>query len=429
MKTLKIDLEVLAKFIIVILSLMYLIEDLNFIRYTLMFISVLILGIIAFKNKNKYMNLYMLLASLFILSFLVTILSSDKSVHNVIEFVDFILIFFGLFHVTDSENNEKLMLIFSYIYLVFTFLMAIVDLVMYVIHYEGSYYFIDHYEYLGIRENRLWGIFNANMTAFLSCLSIIISIIFLMKINKHKKKIILNIVLQMHVFIYAQSRTMWIVSSIVITVYVLKYFTAKYILKRLLIAFLIVGGIYISSNIYSSITINVPKAINMMFSNENLKDEEIEASRIVDSENVSQGRVDLWKKTISMAEERPLFGIGLRPLKEDAYKNFTHKWASIIRLAGVHNIYIMIFAVSGAIGLILFLMFAGVCMFRFVKYILKKDAQKYMVVVCTFCAAMFVEELFESRMLYIMNYYTVTVFLMMGYALDKINKTFHVDKN
>lgn len=414
------NLEIITKYLIIIIGLIYQVEILNELRYALMFVATIQVLILIGTNIDEYRKMVFFAGGIFLILFILTAMISEFSKYSIIEGVNIFLLIFGLGNILDFEKNKKFYKQIIYAYIIFTFLMAIVDLSMYVVYFSGKYYFIDHYEYLGVHDSRLWGIFNANMTAVLVLISIILTWIGLIQ-KKYKKFLILNLILQIHVFILAQSRTTWLGVSVIIGIYILKYKPIKNIFVKIILAGLLCTSLYYFSNIYNKVLIKIPQTI-LFVSNEEGKPDEIAGLRKLNEDNKMQGRDYLWNVSYKLFREKPILGIGLYPVKEGTDKYFDKYWVSVVRQAGIHNMYLMILMVGGILGLISFLAYISILIWHVLKRFLFNNITKIEIILFGLLFAMFVQEVAESRIFYWLNYYSIICFLLIGYITKKYIK-------
>lgn len=414
----------IAKLFIIITGLTYAFENLLYIRYFLVLIACILILSDIVMNFRYFLKLRFIILGLFLLQFLIISVVYNNSVKNFIECINLFLFIYGLVNFSNDIKSMKLAKFVSIIFIIASAFIAIIDLIMFVMYYSGRVYIIDHYEPIGMYEGRLWGIFNANITAFIALASILFTVIILMNNNRYKKLMYINIVLQMHVFILAQSRTMMFI-FLILLVYYISFIKYKLLLLRykliitglVMLIMITIPHIYVSKILYV-----IPNTIHKINVSNNVDDEEIQLERNSTTENVSQGRSELWEDSFKVIKKSVLFGNGLRPLYEDAVNNFSDRWYNVVKLAGVHNIYIMILVVSGLVGLILFLIFVFSTIVKFGKAIFINTNEDYIKLLMLFILMLFFEELLESRMLYINNYFTLIFWFGVGYCYNYIEK-------
>lgn len=419
MRFYKSNIEVITKYIIIFIGLIYQASILDNVRYFLMAVATAQVLYIILQNKKLYRKFIYFVSGAFLISFLITIIFSQYSKYNLIELIDMFLLMFGLGNVINLEENKKMYKYLSYGYIFFTFLMSVVDLGLYLTYYSGKYYFIDHYEYIGMHDGRLWGIFNANMTATLCLVSIILSYIGIVSKNRYKKFLIVNIFLNFNVFIFAQSRSAWLGMSVVIVVAIFKSRLFKNKFLKIVFSLILCATLYLGSFVYNQAIIELPKMVVELEDIET-NGEDIEAIRYIEDSNKLQGRGYLWEKGSEIFKENPLFGKGLYPMKEGVNEYFEKIWTPVVRQAGIHNLYIMVLSVGGIMGIGIFLVYITYLVYNAVKNILIKEMNQSEAVLWAMLIAVFVQELAESRIFYWLNYFSLISFLIIGYLIRKM---------
>lgn len=430
MKKVNIKLDTVIKILILFLAITYAIGELFYLRLGIGVVTVLLVVYNILKNRSNYRDrAYIILAIFFGLNILSTIINySTFNKYNCIELINMFLLFFGVMGGYSKRVDffEKSKFIYFYNYV--AFLLGIIALIMYVLNVHGYYYLDKSIEFYGVYEGRLWGLVNANITSFIATVAIIFCVI-LYKREKSRFNSI-NLVIQIHVFLLAQSRAMWavvIAIAILYIVYYKKYRKNKIYVATiaLLAAFFLYSLSYLYISYVTVLPVKLVSHIRYYITDGNEEDEEIRATRLINKDSVTQGRTELWKDTIVLIKKSPIIGNGLYEIKYEGVKYFGERWGNVVRLAGVHNIYIMILVVGGAVSLVVFIIFIMSVIFRFGKYLVKedKDKNKTVMLIMLLCIMLFFEELIESRMLYTLNYYSYMFWLLLGYGLNKVIKS------
>lgn len=430
------NINLLTKYGIILLGVIYPVMNKTSVQYVLMCILVFFTIVDIAYNAKKFVRVETFIGILFVMSFLISICINKWTITNCVELINTFMVFTNLINVNDNWDNKKSVRVLIIIYIVTTAIVAFIDLAMYISYYEGSYWLNDHYEYLGVKDGRLWGLFNANISAFLAITSLTLTIVIFLKTEKCRELMIVNIILQAHILIYSQSRSVWIIIASVVTAFI--YTSPKLKVNNIFIKFLcgiiVTVLLYGGAHIYNEASGYIPRAmmnikiekailsnINKMqkFDIHNMEKDDISVERNIEEGHISQGRVGLWSGTFKIIKKSPILGNSLTPFREDADKNFDEYWVSIVRNAGIHNVYIMIIGVSGLLGLFIFMMFVLWTYFKFIKYIFNPKGERHVKILMAFSLSMFIEEMIESRMLYMMNYYIVVVFMIIGYCYYK----------
>lgn len=433
------------------------------------------IAVLFVKYPQRYARRAYVLLLIFCVLHVVTTLYNYKTftMYNLIELSTMVLLFFGLMYCNRADGGVRERFVVMRIYNAVAAPIAVLDLLMYLFYIRGSYLLNGNEERFGMFEGRLWGLFNANMTAFLAFIAMMFSYL-LWRRGHHKRWNTVHFILQLHVFLLAQSRSMWAVFVVVVCVVIgLTAKTRKKRLYRMVIGIPCIVLFYLVSQLYISYVTIQParllyhlrtshhgvkhsaadsrrsKPVNQEaerkvkedftispghegitdFSlhfdedtgeQETMKGDEPEAKRHVPSNSVTQGRAELWKDSLLIVERSPLIGNGLYELRVTPENYFSEHWVTIVRLFGLHNTYMMILVVGGIFSLAVFLAFVAETVYRFLKYILTVPGETEIKVLMAFCLAMFGEEMLESRILYIFNYSSIIFWLLMGYCWQAV---------
>ena len=293
----------------------------------------------------------------------------------------------------------------------------------------------------GMRENRLWGLYNPNSGSVLNYVSILLTVLLPKKKLGVKIFLGMNIVIQSLCFILTQSRGGWICLLTYIAIYLL--FIKKYNFKEtkqalkwcykavvtvVLCVVVIAGGNLLKTGLgYIPVAIEevMPDAESHLSEKDKFlhgKGEKPSTSleRLDKKENnlesISTGRSDLWKMGLKAYTKSPVFGIGYRSI-DDVLVEEMSKGAYINSGGGgLHNIYITVLVSCGAVGFILFALYL-LCVLKKVAFgIFNPNISTYGKCIMAFIPVWLVGELVESRIVLGMNFQAIIFWIMIGYV-------------
>lgn len=326
----RVNQEAVLKLFIIILFVVWLIKIINTEKYFL-------------KRTNLNFPL-ILFASALVLSLFIS-KTKTVSFQEFIIFLSYILIFFFITNNLDRKTDFNS---FIHLFFIISSLVSIYTII--------QYYGFD--PYLSDLNNLTSTIGQKNWIS--NYLAMIFPVLFSYFLSeKTKKKIIYFFLLSILyvTLMICQSRGIWISISItvILAIYIifkLKFYEIFKINKKwlflLLITFLIITIIYSTDNLLNKSAITVPQRALSTFDE---KDPSINT------------RLLIWKTTLEMIKDRPIFGSGIGTFKMN-YLNyqaeFLRKNPGYIKYSGkageAHNEYLQMWAELGIIGLGLFIL-------------------------------------------------------------------------
>lgn len=202
-----------------------------------------------------YKNRYVLTLFAFLACYGITILTQATTHRGEsIKSWLYMLITFTALFVSDAENRDKLEREIKIILNTIISCTAILNLICiftYCFQMNTSYEAEGITVYIGMYDNRLWGLYNPNVGAMLAVVSFAISIFFLLKIKSEKIKnvkvfYIVNCVIQFLMIILTGSRTVIYGTAFGIVIFIVAFYHKKGVVLRLgtavLAGVLFVGG-------------------------------------------------------------------------------------------------------------------------------------------------------------------------------------------
>lgn len=345
---------------------------------------------------------------------------------------------------------------YSNIIVFITFICSILSLLIYLLNIKLSIYNGYQAVLIGVFEGRLWSIYgNPNTLGHFSLLSILFSLILFILNNSKKNKtyLIINIVFQWLCILLSNSRStlVGVFGALFILVFyglaekgknnnqsVIDYIKNNIIKLLLKVLSIIVGVIGLSIIIkhsipYLSVYINIinskdtPTIISTNPSQiDNGKKIEIEKlisnekSKIVreqQTEDISNGRFEIWKGAVKVSAKRPIFGVGFKNVNGEInkYINEDFRKENPQITENTHNIYLQILTSHGIIALVVFVSYFILLFKENIMYLsLYKgnDSKLYFVSLITFCIIMSLLSinLFDSNILYFFSLFCVPIF-------------------
>ena len=290
---------------------------------------------------------------------------------------------------------------------------------------------------IGIYENRLWGLYNANRAGAVCMFSIWSSIYLLYK--KEKKRIlIINIILQFFYMVLTGSRGAWysfLFSMVILVVFVfigkerIKKASALGRLKCLaagaacLLAIVLAAEVVqtvapymvISGGQHGTGSSSSKKRINFSKRVEEFEDENFGS--------VSNGRLDLWKAGMQVWEKDPVFGVGIGSIYENGKGYLSKKGALSLKGGILHNIILTTLVGTGIVGILALAAFLVILAVRCIKVLFCSD-NKFLLILCAEIAGIMLLNMVENNILFwnceqaVVFWYICSYFL---YYTDKKN--------
>lgn len=342
----------------------------------------------------------------------------------------------------DRETVKKEMRLVSYVFVVMSFLLSLICFATYVFSINTHYTTDEGWKYIGMFENRLWGLYNPNTGSTLATISIVLTVFLWMTRGKKSKWLtaffITNLCIQSFCLILTGSRTALYVLYIGVAMLVfyllplkwLKARSVKNYLLRIAAAGLAVICVFTSFQVVKTGLSYVPSLtrsiISISTTGEELEIEKEELTRLEVEENREggflTGRQHLWQAGLKAFLESPIFGVTRENLAERA-KGYliSEAWEGTLGTGGLHNIYITILVSSGIIGFVLIAAFTVWSLIKMFSslYRRKFDGKERYCFLFSFVliALFFVMEMFEARILYRVSLFYIVFWIYYGYAM------------
>lgn len=375
-----------------------------------------LLAIFLIKNYRVYLeNKLAMVLFLFCVANGITILVNwrVKLSSNIFSFgylTTSLLLVFNMFWQKEEEEIEKKVKIFSWMNVIMPLIYATVALITFLLSIEVRYELPNGYQYLGMFENRLWGLFNPNTGGMMAVISMAFSLYLIEKSAQKKKLLIVNIVIQYLYLILTQSRSAYgafiFLCLIVIGFVWVKrenIFTKeiKICAKSILKAVVIFVCILALSPIVKHTIVLIPDTVSSLQGEEE-KTEIVRTEEFFEEEDansVSNGRVEIWKAGLKVWKTSPIVGVGNNCIYEYAKRDLDKGTAQALHNGGLHNVYVTTLVASGIVGLGILAVFLIMVFIRFAKALfLKQETSTF--ILMGLCGGILISDLMESRILY-----------------------------
>lgn len=443
---------------------------------TLLIWSLIILSTRLFKNRYTYQASPFYFLGSFLIIYGISILSNNKVFlnENISQWCYMITYFFVLYY-CDRDKKEQQILneikIISNTIICITAVFSLVSFYTFLISYSSHYNSPNGWMYLGMFENRLWGLYNPNTGGTLNFISIVLSLsaFCLYQKNKYKFLYLINAILQFFCLILTQSRASYAIFTLFIALLFCFFIYKKFkstkhkhsfalsIPFTILIAFI---TIVVASpvkdllsylpvpfqnytHLSSSVSVNwqqskvnrafyMPKLISYKkhSTEDQLQDKikPVALERMEELENrpggLLTGRQDLWKGGIKAFLHHPILGVTHEGIPTFVKPFISSIWYKNLKVGGLHNIYLTILVSSGVLGFLALAGFALFTMIQTIKVFKKSDVINHFIIyvlgIMIFC--FYIVEFFESRILFQVNFFGVFFWIFYGYVMNSINK-------
>lgn len=373
-------------------------------------------------NWKKYRKIpCLILMVLFCLSFLLsTVMNRQYGMTDNLKWIIWTGIqFFGLY-VCDPDRDEKKYRrefeIISYIFIIVTVIAAVASLIMLVKSYSAILYTVDgEFIVTGFEWDRLWGVYtDPNYGAICSVIGIVLSLLYaIQKKGIRKCGYVIAIVLNYVYLVFSDSRTGEIALMVSVGIFLCfcgikkfqnkKYLKSAFLVICVLLAAFIVGQQMKTQNIIyqkKAAAIREINAKKQVGTKENQKSQSTEQKNIQKNqksqpterqkniqEDVSNGRLALWKSSIEIWKSSPVYGSGYSTLIQYAKEHVPDTYAvnnDVGEYTSMHNTFFCTLAFQGAIGAGLLILIALRILFYVIKAVLFEQDKRQPEVIAMF---------------------------------------------
>lgn len=385
------------------------------------------------KNRQNYMRKEYVFLFLFCVSYAVTIMLRRAHFINEVAILGYTgLLFFTMTYYDQGRSEEetkKELKTLSWIIIIGTFIFSLIGFCMFLFSFSGYFKLEGTVFVYGMRENRLWGLYNPNTGVVLNYISGILSLLLLKYKEKKRKFLIFNLVLQIFCFILTQSRGGWVCLFAYVIFYLLfikkwkKDFKGirRWLYKSVLTV-LICAALYGGSEIVKTALSYAPTGVaRIIYSDEEVARKHNELKRLdkkhKDMESMTTGRFGMWKIGLQAYEDNPIMGIGYRSIDDSLKKMMDKDSYNNSSAGGLHNVYVTTLVSSGTVGFLLIFGFAVVFLKRGTFLFFNKTTKDYVKYMLIFIPAWLIGEFVESRILFGINFLAIVFWITVGYCM------------
>lgn len=315
-----------------------------------------------------------------------------------------------------------------------SFFLSLICFYTFLFSINQIYVFGEKIGYLGMWDERLWGLYNANTGGAINAISLIASVALWKTAGKGKKPLKmwygLNFVLQFVCLTLTYSRTSMYSLILAIGFGILFFGTGKweekarnFPLRRWAIR---AGTAILSALVMYGAFPLVRKGVSYL--PDLVSDEKVESGYFSTPEMAAEhrggvltGRPILWKAGSQAFLEAPLFGVGRENLYEKTVPHLSDSsWSPDLKAGGVHNGYLTVLISSGLVGSLFFL---GFLIWNGKKVwgqllLVREKTDAIFLFGMVFLVMMLIMEFFEARVLYQVNLFMCLFWMGAGYVMD-----------
>lgn len=397
-----------------------------------------------YKHILKDKMVLLLLAFLAFSGFTIGVMRSENFAENIKEWLYMLIFFLVIFRVNGKTREEikKEIRLIAYTILICTAILSSLCMFTYFMGISDSYKVGRTVIYVGISGGRLWGLYNPNVGASIAIVSIVLSAFAMFTIKRKciRVLLILNLLVQYSVLILSGSRTIqygFVICSVVLTFGMLPLvvkkwsgMSVKHVLLRGGIAIVTAGLLLVLFKVSLPALSALPR---MQTEVVNAAQEETKASSDKYSTEIGRkdtgadtmggvlnGRQYLWGAAGKILSEYPVLGVGYENIYQYGVDGITHKYyKNVFRRAGLLNGYLTILCASGILGGIWMLWFFVSLMWKLLKKsgkIRQIQGNEWLIASAFLVLLFLLTELFEARILYVVNVNMVLFWSIAGYA-------------
>ncbi|GCF93910.1 polymerase [Enterococcus florum] len=356
-------------------SLYYLVDPRldSLISWTLVGLSIFLMAEFFIERiKNKAFFLSDILLSIFLIVLFVSMLvNRGYGIFDNLKLIMWQGIYFFAVFELGRRKSKRLLVLFESVLIAVWFLLVMIAVVLFITKFSNSFSF-DKLYYgvrLGIVENRLYGVFvDPNYASTISLITIISSFHLFTVLGKNKlikSFLVANIFFQFSYIILSGSRSAQI--QLVIAVLICTFFfllksnrVKKYLnalILSILAVFLVLGSFQILKQawVWTANSVKIDLS-NSGHSNELSDSLTLSRNDVDNNSDVSNSRFKLWKSSLEIFENNPIFGTSPKNLYIVAQEQ-TPKTYIAVKEQTSHNFLFYLLATTGIMGTIPILIF------------------------------------------------------------------------
>jgi O-antigen ligase len=293
------------------------------------------------------------------------------------------------------DQLEKELKILSNFIAVFTFIFSLASTIMYFANITLTF----GNDLFGMVNGEFQGLYiYKNSLAIAASIGLLVSVYMLVKYRDDKTRVfhLLNVLLQIIPLVFSNGRSAYFLVIAIPFVLIFMKFTSKTFRSAMILVpciFSIGGFALFHERLYDFLS----------------------------------ARNELWYSAWLSIKENPIFGVGNEVLVDKVYSMRPGIVLPGIEVGGLHNMYLQIITVNGAIALILFLIFIYF-IFSFLIKNLDKSYGAYKkagIVLLSLLVGILFVNLFESNLIYIVSFISIIFWMYLGYFVSSKFKKNH----
>lgn len=416
-----------------------------------------IIAIDFFRGRNLWHTKNLKWLILFCAAYAVTtVLNRQSHFGDNVKTLAYMFVFFIVLYGHNSNISmdmwKKQVRVLSLVYVWATALLSTVCLLTYVFSINMQIEANDGYMYVGMCENRLWGVYNPNAGACIEVIAIFLSVGLLMTLKKRHiyKKVLLtiNIIIQYICMLLTGSRTSlyaFIICSGAFCFFMLSKKNKRFSLKRakgwavnICISILVMGTIYSIGIPVKGAMAYVPKMVDVEIPGLNgaadkektsakKKKNKVDLTRMEELEDrgggLLTGRTYIWNAGLTALKQAPVFGLSKNATYDYAKEYIGDpQWLEHLKVS-LHNVYITVLVASGGIGFVLFLIFIFLNVIPMLKTAITCQNQREydLFIICMIIVGgLLIIECFEARIIYRTEVFNPLFWTICGFAYNYV---------
>ena len=416
------------------LALGYLGFNLNILLFIMIGWGGLIIGWDFYQKQINYHDIkFILIITYGLILFLATAINPYSNLKSYLIALLQLMIFFLIYgnQKSFSSNNiyDELKSIIPLTNLL-TGLAGICSLIMYLFKFSK----IQNGWPIGLVGNRLFGVyFNCNPAAFLSAITILLSLNALKNEYTHPRLYKLNITVQLLYIILTQCRAALVILAVILTGLIYTYFFKDCYYSKLK-KYLFSLGLSIIIFITSIITAN---GLSYLSGNHHETSSRFQINKVIESielffqgdfqpsldqiNQISSGRIELFNTSIEIWQTNPILGIGAGNFQTIGRHLTNSNVVKQIQVVHSHNVFLETLVTTGIAGASLFIIFFIASFKSILKlFKVKQQSSNYLkiMIFTLIVVSEFIGGMFDYGVFYVYSLSATLCWLFLGYLHD-----------
>lgn len=420
--------------------------------------------------RRSLFSLPMLLLFAFLAVNIVTVfLHREYPLRESLPRISYMLLYFGVLYgqerYSDSVDRQKTWYRLSVLLVVIIAVFSLIGFASFLWSIQFAFRRGEQTIWFGMKDYRLWGLFNANVGGMFCVIAIGAALYLLSRRPRRAGRIVLmaSIVLQWLTLILTQSRGA--LGALVVMCGIITFGTCynRGVCSRggqrtamfrsfapgvasavaVALALIFAGPLVRQGLSYVPWAISPERArtlqeaelsgLHLAVGDDELWDDEellkrpkLERIEKLTGAEVTSGRKLLWCSGIEEWKKEPIFGLSYEGMVDKVSERVGASMAGNIRAGGLHNIYVTVWVVTGIVGAVVFLVFllfqaiAALCNLRRTwrgGVLIQRD----LLISIALAFGILVAEVVEARTLYGLNFVAVITWYLLGYSGREID--------